>query len=221
MPRSEWTDMLATVSSEYTVDDFSSMYDPQRSATLARLSNEKTCADSSFIYLQKGYDALAWGNLLWQCPQVKAYMKEQGLSIKCHVLDDKTNAALCTYDITLHDIDVVDSVKVRYSLLAAKVLYMRCYSTLIGMLITDAVMPLSLDVYTTAESVTLQGKQIVYTYQLADTLFSRPGLKEQLEKQVKGHVARNDTRYLKYLDYHLRNVYHSADNTHSFSIDVF
>ena len=94
MPRSEWTDMLATVSSEYTVDDFSSMYDPQRSATLARLSNEKICADSSFIYLQKGYDALAWGNLLWQCPQVKAYMKEQGLSIKCHVLDDKTNAAL-------------------------------------------------------------------------------------------------------------------------------
>ncbi len=221
MPRSEWTDMLATVSSEYTVDDFSSMYDQQRSATLARLSNEKICADSSFIYLQKGYDALAWGNLLWQCPQVKAYMKEQGLSIKCHVLDDKTNAALCTYDITLHDIDVVDSVKVRYSLLAAKVLYMRCYSTLIGMLITDSVMPLSLDVYTTAESVTLQGKQIVYTYQLADTLFSRPGFKEQLEKQVKGHVARNDTRYLKYLDYHLRNVYHSADNTHSFSIYVF
>ena len=41
MPRNEWTDMLATVSSEYTVDDFSSMYDPQRSATLARLSNEK------------------------------------------------------------------------------------------------------------------------------------------------------------------------------------
>lgn len=53
MPRSEWTDMLATVSSEYTVDDFSSMYDQQRSATLARLSNEKICADSSFIYLQK------------------------------------------------------------------------------------------------------------------------------------------------------------------------
>lgn len=78
MPRSEWTDMLAAVSSEYTVDDFSSMYDQQRSATLARLSNEKICADSSFIYLQKGYDALAWGDLLWQCPQVKAYMKEQG-----------------------------------------------------------------------------------------------------------------------------------------------
>lgn len=213
--------MVSDLTSDYTAEQFTNIYDTERSKTLANLLNDNILGDSAFIYLLKGIDAVAFNKFFEQHPQAKNEFREQQLTIKCSVLDNIRNDTLCTYDITPTNLAEVNRVKTDYKAFDAEVLYMRCYSTLKTVLFIDKIMPVRIDDETISEQVIAQDKTITCYYQISDESFQIEGLKEYLQNNAQAYTANKATWFLKYIGYRMRYVYRNANKTKSFSFYVF